>query len=103
MSALARWLVMEGKEVAGYDKTETVLTRQLEKEGIAINYTDEVSFIPEVYRTKDALVVFTPAVPVNSLQYTYFQNNGNKMIKRAELLGAIASNYFTVAVSGTHG
>ena len=103
MSALARWLVMEGKDVAGYDKTETTLTRQLQKEGIAINYTDELSFIPEIYQEDDVLIVYTPAVPVTSLQYQYFLAKGNKMIKRAELLGAIAQNYFTVAVSGTHG
>jgi len=103
MSALARWLVMEGKDVAGYDKTETTLTRQLQKEGIAINYGDELSYIPELYKQDDVLIVYTPAVPVISLQYQYFLNKGNKMIKRAELLGAIAQNYFTVAVSGTHG
>ncbi|MDB5255653.1 MAG: murC [Chitinophagaceae bacterium] len=103
MSALARWLVMEGKDVAGYDKTETTLTKQLQKEGIAINYTDELSYIPELYKQDDVLIVYTPAVPVASLQYQYFLNKGNKMIKRAELLGAIAQNYFTVAVSGTHG
>jgi UDP-N-acetylmuramate--alanine ligase len=103
MSALARWLVMEGKEVAGYDKTETTLTKQLQKEGMAINYTDELSFIPALYTSTDVLIVYTPAVPITSLQYQYFLNKGNKMIKRAELLGAIAQNYFTVAVSGTHG
>lgn len=103
MSALARWLVMEGKDVAGYDKTETALTKQLQKEGIAINYTDELSFIPEMYKQDDVLIVYTPAVPVAAAQYQYFLNKGNKMIKRAELLGAIAQNYFTVAISGTHG
>jgi UDP-N-acetylmuramate--alanine ligase len=103
MSALARWLVMEGKDVAGYDKTETTLTRQLQKEGIEINYTDELSFIPEIYKQDHVLIVYTPAVPITSVQYQYFLTKGNKMIKRAELLGAIAQNYFTVAVSGTHG
>jgi UDP-N-acetylmuramate--alanine ligase len=103
MSALARWLVMEGKDVAGYDKTETMLTKQLQKEGITINYTDELSYIPELYKQDDVLIVYTPAVPVTSVQYQYFLKKGNKMIKRAELLGAIAQNYFTVAVSGTHG
>ena len=103
MSALARWLVMEGKDVAGYDKTETTLTIQLQKEGIAVNYTDELSFIPELYKQDDVLIVYTPAVPISSIQYQYFLKKGNKMIKRAELLGAIAQNYFTVAVSGTHG
>lgn len=103
MSALARWLVMEGKSVAGYDKTETPLTRLLSEEGMLVNYTDTLNVIPEEYKAKDVLIVYTPAVPVTSMQYQYFVSQGNKMIKRAELLGAIAQKYFTVAVSGTHG
>ena len=103
MSALARWLVMEGKSVAGYDKTETPLTRHLAQEGMLLNYVDSLDLIPTEYKGKDVLVVFTPAVPVTSEQYQYFVSQGNKMIKRAELLGAISSNYFTIAVSGTHG
>ncbi|MDB5273089.1 MAG: murC [Chitinophagaceae bacterium] len=103
MSALARWLVMEGKEVAGYDKTETPLTKQLQKEGIDINYSDSLFVIPDSYKEEGVLVVYTPAVPITAIQYQYFFAKGNNMIKRAELLGAIAQNYFTVAVSGTHG
>lgn len=103
MSALARWLVMEGKSVAGYDKTETPLTRHLSEEDMSINYTDTLAAIPKEYKAKDVLIVYTPAVPVTSLQYQYFVGQGNKMMKRAELLGAIAQKYFTIAVSGTHG
>jgi UDP-N-acetylmuramate--alanine ligase len=103
MSALARWLVMESKSVGGYDKTETPLTKHLVQEGMQVNYTDTVDAIPAQYRGKDVLIVYTPAVPVTSLQYQYFVAQGNHMIKRAELLGAIAQNYYTIAVSGTHG
>jgi UDP-N-acetylmuramate--alanine ligase len=103
MSALARWLVMEGKSVAGYDKTETTLTKALSEEGMVITYVDEVSTIPQAYQGKDVLVVLTPAVPANSNQLQFFKNNGNLIMKRAELLGMISSQYFTIAVSGTHG
>jgi UDP-N-acetylmuramate-alanine ligase len=34
MSALARYFRFHGKEVSGYDKTATTLTRQLDNEGI---------------------------------------------------------------------
>ena len=81
MSALARWLVMEGKSVAGYDKTETPLTRHLTQEGMLLNYVDSLDAIPTEYKGKDVLVVFTPAVPVTSEQYQYFVSQGNKMIK----------------------
>jgi len=103
MSALARWLYMEGKDIAGYDKTETPLTKRLAEEGMLINYVDSLDVIPSEYKGEDVLIVYTPAVPVTSVQYQYFVAQGNKMIKRAELLGAIAQNYYTIAVSGTHG
>ena len=38
MSALARYFNAHGKKVSGYDKSKTLLTEKLEKEGIAIHY-----------------------------------------------------------------
>ena len=40
MSALARYFSFLGKEIAGYDKTETELTKSLVKEGIEVHYKD---------------------------------------------------------------
>jgi hypothetical protein len=59
MSALARYFLLHGMEVHGYDRTETPLTRALADEGMQIHYTDDVSYIPEGVD----LVVYTPAVP----------------------------------------
>ena len=47
MSALARYFNGMGREVHGYDKTETVLTKKLVQEGIKIHYQDDLTFIPE--------------------------------------------------------
>ena len=65
MSAIARWFMHSGLNVAGYDKTSTVLTQELEREGMRIHYEDDVRNIPgEVMVGKDTtLVVFTPAIP----------------------------------------
>ena len=66
MSALARYFKQLGWDVAGYDKTETALTKRLVEEGIDVHYTDLDSSIPELFRDKEhTLVIFTPAVPLN--------------------------------------
>ena len=88
MSAIARHFKKAGKRVLGYDKTNTPLTQELEKEGLEVHYTDS----PELIATQNispenTLVIRTPAVPVDMNEWLYFQNNGFKIIKRAEVLG----------------
>ena len=46
MSALARYFLHEGAAVAGYDRTETRLTRELEAEGAVIHYDESVESAP---------------------------------------------------------
>ncbi|QED38941.1 UDP-N-acetylmuramate--L-alanine ligase [Antarcticibacterium arcticum] len=103
MSALARYFNATGKKVAGYDKTPTVLTRSLEAEGIQVNYEDEVGNIPQEYSNSNTLVVYTPAIPKDHKQHHYFIDNKFEIQKRAEVLGLITKNIFTLAVAGTHG
>lgn len=99
MSALARYFHFHGKQVSGYDKTSTVLTRELEQEGIAIHYTEDLSQAP-----KDAdLVVFTPAIPAQHAELVFYKANGYTMMKRSEVLGLITESSFTIGVAGTHG
>ncbi|MBL4624899.1 MAG: UDP-N-acetylmuramate--L-alanine ligase [Flavobacteriales bacterium] len=99
MSALARYFNSIGKEVLGYDKTETVLTNQLEKEGISVHYNDSPESIP----SSIDLVVYTPAVPNDLNEFKHCWNNGYTMKKRSEVLGMITDESFTLAVAGTHG
>jgi len=99
MSALARYFNQNGKEVFGYDKIETSLTRKLVKEGIEIHYKDDVTQIPK----NIDLVVFTPAVPSTHAELTYFRTNGFPVKKRAEVLGLISKEKQTIAIAGTHG
>jgi len=105
MSALARYFNTIGKNVSGYDKTETTLTNTLIKEGISIIYTDTEDVIPyEIINNKhNTLIVRTPAVPANSIQLNYFINNQFTILKRAEVLGLLSQNYKTLTVAGTHG
>ena len=64
MSNLARYYRSRSLPVAGYDRTETELTRQLVKEGMEIHYRDSVEAIPEAFKERNTtLVVRPPADP----------------------------------------
>lgn len=104
MSALARYFHLTGKGVAGYDKTETPLTREMAESGIPIHYTDRLEDIPAQYIEKSGtLIVYTPAVPDTHSELTYFRKHGFSLKKRAEVLGMITRDTFCFAVAGTHG
>lgn len=104
MSALARWFKVNDCEVAGYDKTATPLTRELAAEGMEIHYEDSIANIPSVFKDKKfTLVVFTPAIPKEHKELNYFLESGYEVKKRAEVLGMITRDMFTIAIAGTHG
>jgi UDP-N-acetylmuramate--alanine ligase len=103
MSALARYFKSIGKNVSGYDKTETELTNELIESGIDIHFEDEISLIPTDYYIENTLVVITPAVPQSHSQWNYFLEREFVVKKRAEVLGLITKDTFCFAVAGTHG
>lgn len=104
MSAIARYFLHRGLTVAGYDKTPTSLTEQLEKEGASIHYSDDVNLIPDA--CKDAtscLVVYTPAIPSDHQELMFFRSNGFIIEKRAQVLGTLTRSHKGLCVAGTHG
>tara|TARA_B110000046_G_scaffold15690_3_gene15070 strand:+ start:333 stop:1706 length:1374 start_codon:yes stop_codon:yes gene_type:complete len=104
MSALARYFSQMGKKVAGYDRSTTTLTKQLQTEGISITDFSEADAIPHPYRdASKTLVVYTPAVSANHPILVYFRDEGFECLKRAEVLGLISKEMKTIAVAGTHG
>ena len=105
MSALARWFRANGHQVSGYDKTETPLTRALVAEGIAVHYADAVANIPAEIRENrvQTLVVLTPAIPADSLEWAWLQADGYDIRKRSQVLGVLTQGRYTIAVAGTHG
>ena len=104
MSALARYFKFIGKNVGGYDKTPTDITRELQESGIEIHFDDKLESIPEVFKNKETtLVVYTPAIPNNHLGINYFRNENFELYKRAKVLGFITKDSFCFAVAGTHG
>lgn len=105
MSALARYFKANGYLVAGYDRTPSLLTDKMSREeGIAVNYRDDAEEIaPEFRNKKDTLVVYTPAVPQDSLQLNFFKCAGFVLHKRAEVLGILSLAGKAICVAGTHG
>ena len=104
MSAIARYFIKKGLVVAGYDKTPSVLTHELEKEGMLIHYEEDVEQIPAA--CKDAattLIIYTPAIPATHKELVYFQQNGFTIEKRAQVLGTLTRTHKGLCVAGTHG
>ena len=104
MSAIARYFLKKGLVVAGYDKTPSDLTRQLEKEGMLIHYEENIEEIPHICKQKEScLVIYTPAIPAEHQELVFFQKNGFEIQKRAQVLGTLTKAHKGLCVAGTHG
>lgn len=104
MSALARYFIRRGVVVAGYDRTPSELTAQLEKEGMLLHFEENIDAIPQACRDKEAcLVVYTPAVPATHKELVWFRNEGFTIEKRAQVLGTLTRTHKGLCVAGTHG
>ena len=104
MSAIARYFLKKGLVVAGYDKTPSDLTRQLEKEGMLVHYEENIDEIPHICKKQEAcLVIYTPAIPENHQELRYFRENSFEIQKRAQVLGTLTQAHKGLCVAGTHG
>lgn len=99
MSAIARFFHEGGVKVSGYDKTPTVLTKELEASGIPVHYEENLALID-----KNAdLVVYTPAIPEGHAELVFYRENGSKVVKRSDVLQIISESSFNICIAGTHG
>ena len=104
MSAIARYFIRKGLVVAGYDKTPSDLTHQLEKEGMLIHYEENVDEIPHACRDpKSCLVIYTPAIPKEHKELVFFNEGGFTVEKRAQVLSTLTRTHKGLCVAGTHG
>ena len=104
MSAIARYFIHRGIVVAGYDKTPSNLTKQMEKEGMLIHYTEDVTEIPHACKDpKTCLVIYTPAIPAEHKELIFFREGGFEIQKRAQVLGTLTRTHKGLCVAGTHG
>ena len=104
MSAVARYFRQKGLVVAGYDKTPSDLTRQLEQEEIKLHYEENIDLIPSACKNPaTTLVVYTPAIPETHKELAFFRTNGFEIEKRAQVLGRLTQTHKGLCFAGTHG
>ena len=99
MSALARYFNTQGVQVSGYDKTPTLLTDDLVKEGIQIHFEDDLNQMDKAA----TVIVYTPAIPADHGELNYYRDHGYHVVKRSDVLQWVTENAFTIGIAGTHG
>src|SRR5574344_333238 len=104
MSAIARYFINRGLVVAGYDKTPSELTNQLEREGMLIHYNESIEDIPHACKdAKSTLIIYTPAIPNDHKELVFFREGGFEIQKRAQVLGTLTKAHKGLCFAGTHG
>src|SRR5680860_484128 len=103
MSALARYFKFTGMNVAGYDRTPTAITNALQAEGIDVHFEDDIRNIPKNWNPANTLAIFTPALPDDHHELSWFREKPIGLLKRAKVLGLVCNEKNGIAVSGTHG
>lgn len=103
MSSIARYLLQQGEQVGGYDKTPSEITAALVDLGAIVTFDASEEAIPVLFQSPDTFVVYTPAIPKKHPQLVYFTQAAATLMKRAEFLGILTKNIPTIAVAGTHG
>jgi UDP-N-acetylmuramate--alanine ligase len=101
MSSIARYFNNKNVNIFGYDRVKSSLCVELENEGMKIHYTEDTNQIS--VQKEDTLVVYTPAIPSENTELSYFVENNYIVMKRSEVLGKITEDHFTIAIAGTHG
>ncbi|WP_185858180.1 UDP-N-acetylmuramate--L-alanine ligase [Blattabacterium cuenoti] len=103
MSSLAKYFHTMGKIVYGHDQNKTFLTKKLEKDGISINYHDNIEILPKWVLSKECLIVYTPAIPNHHKQWIYLKKYSKNIKKRSQVLSLLIENDICIAIGGTHG
>lgn len=104
MAALERYFLARGCRVAGYDRTPSELTEQLEREGVEIVFDEDPQLIPQYCSVpNETLVVYTAAMPQDHRLLTWFREHGFEVVKRAYVLGLITRQSKGLCFAGTHG
>ena len=99
MSALARFFRERGVAVSGYDKTPTILTNELIREGMIIHFEDNIQLLDQGAE----LVIYTPAIPAMHLELNWYRDHQYEVVKRSDVLRAVSLEMQSVCVAGTHG
>lgn len=100
MSAVARFLLSEGKTVSGSDTAESEITAELRALGARISLGQSLADIPN----GADLLIYSAAIPVADPDFfAELRRSRIPALSYAEALGEMSRGKCTVAVAGTHG
>lgn len=100
VSALAQYYLSKGHIVSGSDLASSEITEFLKEKGIKII----IGTHSENNLSSDAnLVIYSPAVNHSNPEYKKAKELNIKLQSYPEALGDLTKQYFTIAISGTHG
>lgn len=99
VSALARMMILLGKEVTGSDQAANLATQKIEQAGGRVfighgsgNLLENVD-----------IVIYSPAIPQNNSELIKAKKIDIPCYSYPQALGLISKNRYTLAVAGTHG
>lgn len=98
VSAVAKLLRLQGKEVTGSDLKRTIVTDDAERAGVAFREPSVDNVSPDL-----DLLIYTPAAPEDQIERVVAAKLGIPQFSYPEFLGLLAQGRVTVAVCGTNG
>ena len=98
MSALGQSLLSMGFSVTGSDKENSIYLQNLEKLGGKVWIGSVPNNIPA-----QSVVFHSTAITPTDIEYQFAKNQGLLVYTRHILLSWITEQYYTIAISGTHG
>ncbi len=99
ISAIARMMFMNGKEVSGSDRSSSIITDELKKIGVHVSIGHNLDNIPQ----NCDMVIYTIAIPEDNPELLGAKKGKILTLTYPEILGLISKDKFTIAISGTHG
>src|SRR5256885_13946320 len=98
MSAIANVLTAMGHRVSGSDLKPSIGLERLRAQGVTVSIGHAGDNVGDV-----EFVAISTAVPASNAEVRRAGERGIPVVRRAELLAAIAGARRTIAVAGTHG
>lgn len=99
VSAIARLMLENGKEVTGSDRSASIVTDALVKLGAKIN----IGHSADNLSSDVDILVYTIAIDIENPEFVKAKNLGIKLLSYPEILGLISKDKYTISISGTHG
>ena len=99
VSALARMMMLQGKEVSGSDRTKSEITDELAKLGAKIFIGQKKENLKE----GTDLVIYTIIIPEDNPELAEAKALAIPCLTYPQALGIISKEKYTIAISGAHG